>query len=527
MNRSDSIKQLQQQPSWDIIIIGGGATGLGVATDAASRGYKTLLLEQSDFAKGTSSRSTKLVHGGVRYLAQGNIRLVYDALRERGLMIKNAPHIVKKQSFIIPCYSFLSKLKYLTGLKLYDWLSGSFSFGSSSFLNKEKTLQHLPELKNNGLKGGVQYYDGQFDDARLAINLAQTSVELGGVVLNYFKVNRLLKKENKIYGVVALDLETNREYSLEAKAVINATGVFVDNILQMDAPESRPIVQCSQGVHLVFDKLFLNSNDAVMIPKTTDGRVLFAVPWHDHVLVGTTDTPLDQHSMEPVALNTEINFILKNIKKYFTHVNKADVLSVFAGLRPLAAPQKETGSTKEIPRDHKLIVSLSALITITGGKWTTYRRMAELTVNKAIEVADLKNYSCRTKNLHIHGFTPVLPDNDSLDIYGSDRALIIALIKEKSFLKEKIIDGSPYLQAEVIWAVRQEMARTIEDILARRIRLLFLDAKAAMAAAPKVAELMADELGYDEEWKYNQVKSFCALAKNYLLESYGQQIAIN
>ena len=527
MNRSDSIKQLQQQSSWDIIIIGGGATGLGVAADAASRGYKSLLLEQSDFAKGTSSRSTKLVHGGVRYLAQGNIRLVYEALRERGTMLKNAPHIVKKQSFIIPCYTIFSKLKYLIGLKLYDWLSGSFSFGSSHFLNKEKTLQHLPELKHEGLKGGIQYYDGQFDDARLAINLAQTSVDLGGVVLNYFKVNRLLKKENKVCGLVALDLEANREYNLHAKVIINATGVFVDDILQMDAPESRPIVQSSQGVHLVFDKSFLNSNDAVMIPKTTDGRVLFAVPWHNHVLVGTTDTPLNQHSIEPVALNDEINFILKNIKKYFTHVNKADVLSVFAGLRPLAAPQKETGSTKEIPRDHKLIVSPSTLITITGGKWTTYRRMAELTVNKAIEVAGLKKHSCKTRELHIHGFTSLQPGNDSLDIYGSDKALIIALIKEKSFLKEKIMEGFPYIQAEVIWAVRQEMARTIEDILARRIRLLFLDAKAAVNAAPKIAELMANELGYDEEWKHNQVKSFYALAKNYLLEPYGQPIAIN
>lgn len=527
MNRSDSIKKLQQQSSWDVIIIGGGATGLGVSVDAASRGYTTLLLEQSDFAKGTSSRSTKLVHGGVRYLAQGNIRLVYDALRERGLMLKNAPHVVKKQSFIIPCYSILSKLKYLTGLKFYDWLSGSFSFGSSHFLNKEKTMQLLPALNPKGLEGGIQYFDGQFDDARLAINLAQTSIDHGGLALNYFKVNHLLKKENKVSGVIALDLETNNEYRLEAKAVINATGVFVDDVLQMDAPESRPIVQSSQGIHLVFDKSFLNSSDAVMIPKTTDGRVLFAVPWHDHVLVGTTDTPVNQHSIEPIALNDEINFILKNIKKYFKHVSKNEVLSVFAGLRPLAAPQKETGSTKEIPRDHKLIVSPSQLITITGGKWTTYRKMAEVTVNKAIEVAGLKIVACKTKELHVHGFTSMSLREDILDIYGSDEQGIKALIKENPFLKEKIIEGFPYLQAQVIWAVRKEMARTVEDVLARRIRLLFLDAKAAMEAAPVVAGLMMNELGYDEEWKYSQVNTFCSLAKNYLVESSLQHAAVN
>ncbi|MDQ6762091.1 MAG: glycerol-3-phosphate dehydrogenase/oxidase [Bacteroidota bacterium] len=527
MNRSDSIKKLQQQSSWDIIIIGGGATGLGIAVDAVSRGYTTLLLEQSDFAKGTSSRSTKLVHGGVRYLAQGNIGLVYDALRERGLMLKNAPHVVKKQSFIIPCYSTLSRLKYLTGLKLYDWLSGLFSFGASHFLNKEKTLEHLPELNNDNLKGGIQYFDGQFDDARLAINLAQTSAALGGILLNYFSVKHLVKEEDKVKGVIAIDIETNCEYEIKAKVVINATGVFVDDILQMDAPESRPIVQPSQGIHLVFDKSFLNSNDAVMIPKTTDGRVLFAVPWHDHVLVGTTDTPLHKHSTEPVALNDEINFILKNIRQYFKQVNKADVLSVFAGLRPLAAPQKETGNTKEISRDHKLIVSPSQLITITGGKWTTYRKMAELTVNKAIEVVGLKNSSCKTKKLHIHGFTLQPLTGNSLDIYGSDQQAIRILIEENPSLNEKIIEGFPYLQAQVIWAVKHEMARTVEDVLARRIRLLFLDAKAAMQAATVVAGLMMNELGYDDEWKHNQVKSFYTLAKNYLVEPSLRHALIN
>jgi glycerol-3-phosphate dehydrogenase len=521
LNREDAIKQLDKQTTWDIIIIGGGATGLGVAVDAASRGYSTLLLEQSDFAKGTSSRSTKLVHGGVRYLAQGNISLVYGALRERGILLKNAPHIVKKQSFIIPCYSIWDKIKYLTGLKLYDWLSGKFSFGHSKYISKNKMAEIMPGIKSEKLIGSVKYYDGQFDDARLAVNLAQTCVANSGVVLNYFKVTRLLKKDNKVQGVVAVDAETGNEYSVQSKIVINATGVFVDDILRLDKPESKPIVQPSQGVHLVFHQSFLKSKAALMIPKTVDGRVLFAIPWHEHVLVGTTDTPLNKHVLEPRALEEEINFILKTVHQYFLEKpERKDVLSVFAGLRPLAAPQKETGSTKEIPREHKLMVSASGLVTITGGKWTTYRKMAEATVNKAIEVGGLKKVACTTAQLPIHGSENFESDIDyHTSVYGSDYKKINALMEADASLKHKIIDGFPYTWAEVIWAVRYEMARTVEDVLARRLRLLFLDAEAALRAAPRVAELMAGEMERDEEWKYAQLRSFRALAKNYLLET--------
>ena len=460
---------------------------------------------------------------------QGNIGLVYEALRERAIMLKNAPHVVKKQAFIIPCYSIWSKLKYLAGLKIYDWLSGRFSFGRSRFLSKKKMEQRMPQLSAHGLVGGVEYFDGQFDDARFAINLAQTCVENEGVVLNYFKVNRLLKKDGKIKGVVAFDVETNCEYQLQSKVIINATGVFVDDILHLDTPESKPIVQSSQGVHLVFDKSFLNSSSAVMIPKTADGRVLFAVPWHDHVLVGTTDTPLDKHTLEPIALEEELSFILKTIKQYFsTTINRKDVLSVFAGLRPLAAPQKETESTKEIPRDHKLMVSPSGLITITGGKWTTYRKMAEVTVNKAIDISGLKKILCKTKRLPIHGSgRNAGTDAYNFSIYGSDYAGILALMKENPSLNNKIVDGFPYIQAEVIWAVRNEMARTIEDVLARRLRLLFLNAKAAVLAAPEVADLMARELGKNEEWKYSQLESFYSLCKNYLPDTFQKKVAIN
>ncbi len=379
-NRVHILKPLSDpEKEWDIIIVGGGATGLGTALDSASRGYQTLLLEQADFAKGTSSRSTKLVHGGVRYLAQGNIGLVREALYERGLLLKNAPHLVKNVSFIIPNYHWWEGTFYTIGLGIYDLLAGKLSFGRTKHISKKKVVNKLPGINPKGLYGGVVYHDGQFDDSRLAINLAQTCLEHGATVLNYFKVTGLLKSDQqKISGVTAVDVETGEKYQLKAKVVINATGVFVDELLQMDKPGKRPLVRPSQGVHLVFDQSFMPSHDALMIPKTDDGRVLFAVPWHDKLVVGTTDTPIDSHSLEPIALEQEIDFILNTATKYFTKApGRKDVLSIFAGLRPLAAPQDDSSKTKEISRSHKLIVSESGLITITGGKWTTYRRMGE------------------------------------------------------------------------------------------------------------------------------------------------------
>ena len=517
LNRKRFVAKLEEKAQWDLIVIGGGATGLGIAVDSASRGYATLLLEQADFAKGTSSRSTKLVHGGVRYLAKGDVRLVYDALKERGLLLQNAPHLVRRQSFVIPCYSRFSKLKYLAGLKLYDWLSGRFSFGKSKFLNKTEIIRRIPGINSHALMGGVEYFDGQFDDARLAINLAQTSAEKGGVLLNYFRVTGLLKEQNKVNGVRAVDRESKKEYHLKAKVVINATGVFVDDVLQMDAPGSKPMVRPSQGIHLVVDKQFLNSGDAMMIPKTSDGRVLFAVPWHNYVLLGTTDTPLGSHSVEPVALEAEIDFVLDTFKQYLAAApTRNDVLSVFAGLRPLAAPQKDFGSTKEISRDHKLLVSDSGLITITGGKWTTYRKMAEETVNKAQEVGALPGAVCCTKEIRIHGCLEQTT-NTHLALYGTDAAHIVELLENHPALHKKLVDHFPYTEAEVVWAVRNEMARTIEDVLARRLRLLFLNAEAALQAAPRVAALMAEELQYGGKWMEEQVKEFKILVNQYLL----------
>lgn len=519
LNRNRSQRALAQEPQWDVVIIGGGATGLGIAVDSASRGYKTLLLEGADFAKGTSSRSTKLVHGGVRYLAQGDIRLVYEALTERGVLLKNARHLVKRQPFVIPCYSVFAKLKFLTGLKIYDWLSGRSSFGSSRNLSCKEVIAALPGLQIKKLVGGVEYFDGQFDDARLAINLAQTATEQGAVLLNYFNVTAIKKKGSVINGVSGMDLETRTEHLIKAKVIINATGVFVDDIMRLDAPEKAPMVRPSQGIHLVFDATVLPGKKALMIPQTSDGRVLFAIPWHNKVLVGTTDTPLARSSPEPLALPAEIRFVLETLSQYLHKApTEKDVRSVFAGLRPLAAPQKDTAATKEISRSHKIIRSESGLLTVTGGKWTTYRKMAEDAINEAIEIGHLPAAKCKTSQLRIHGSTDI-PSANHLAHYGTDAPLIEKLMDNEPFLAEKLVQPYPYTAAEAVWAVRNEMARTVEDVLARRLRLLFLDAKAAVAAAPKVAALMAVELGLDQKWERSQVAAFNTVAAGYSAET--------
>lgn len=504
---------------WDLVIIGGGATGLGAAVDSASRGFSTLLLEQADFAKGTSSRATKLVHGGVRYLAQGDIGLVREALRERGLLLQNAAHLVKNESFIIPNYSWWDGIFYTIGLSIYDILAGKLSFGRAKHISKKEITKRLPGIQQKGLHGGVVYHDGQFDDSRLAINLAQTAIEQGATLLNYFKVTGLTKDAtNKITGVKAVDTETGTYYQLKAKTVINATGVFVDDVLKMDMPEKKPMVRPSQGVHLVLDLSFLPAEDALMIPKTEDGRVLFAVPWHEKLLIGTTDTPIDSHSLEPVALDEEIDFILRTAGKYLTKAPaRADVLSVFAGLRPLAAPQDGSSKTKEISRSHKLIVSDSGLITITGGKWTTYRKMAEDIVNQAIKTGQLKNSSCKTESLSIHGNSPNPDRTNPMFVYGTDIGKILDLYNENPDWKNNVHPDSSYTKGEVIWSVRNEMARTVEDILARRTRVLFLNARLATEMAPEAARLMAGELGKDAAWEQEQVKAFNETAKNYIL----------
>lgn len=503
---------------WDIIVIGGGATGLGIALDATARGYDVLLVEQSDFAKGTSSRSTKLVHGGVRYLAQGDVRLVREASIERGRLHRNAPHLVKDQTFIVPVYTWWDRLKYTIGLKLYDRIAGKLRLGPSVFISRKEVIDKLPGIETNGLKGGVRYHDGQFDDSRLAINLVQSIWENGGEAVNYAKVTALLKNEQGyVNGVKIEDTETKLTYTLRAKAVVNATGVFVDDILQMDKPGSVKSICVSQGVHIVLDKSFYPASDALMIPKTSDGRVLFAVPWHDKVVVGTTDTPVDQASLEPQALEKEIAFILETAGTYLTKKpGRSDVLSTFAGLRPLAAPQNGEQKTKEISRSHKIIVSPSHLFTILGGKWTTYRKMGEDMVNRIEKELSWSHREPATASLPIHGYANNTDWKDPFYFYGSDAPLLRGRMNgdAQQWLSEKL----KIHKTQVIWAVEYEMARTVEDVLSRRTRALLLDAKESRRIAPQVAAIMATVLGKDENWKQQQVDDFNKLAEHYLLK---------
>jgi glycerol-3-phosphate dehydrogenase len=516
MNRTEALLKIQNcSKPFDIAIIGGGATGLGAAVDAASRGHSVVLIEQADFAKGTSSRSTKLVHGGVRYLQQGNLSLVRHALRERELLYRNAPHLVHKRSFIIPTYSWPESLFYSTGLKVYDRLAGSLSFGASHCLSRAETIHRLPTLEPSQLYGGVVYQDGQFDDARLAINLAQTATTLGAVVTNYVRCLSFMKHNDRVTGIRAKDMETETEFDIPAKVVINATGVFVDAICQMDNAGQAPLVKPSQGAHIILPRKFLPGEDALLIPKTADGRVLFAIPWHGQVLVGTTDTPVEDPLLEPHALPEEVQFILKHAAQYLVEApTLRDVLSIHAGLRPLVRPS-ESRKTSSISRDHRIVVSSSGLITITGGKWTTYRKMAEDAINQAELVGGLNQRSCQTATLQIHGWTHEFITETYLISYGSDAQEIRTLIRQQSNLGQRLHSQLEYRQAEVIWQVRYEMARQVEDVLARRTRLLFLDAKASIQCAPTVARLIAEELKLKEDWIETQLRSYRKLAEGY------------
>jgi len=500
---------------WDIVIIGGGASGMGAAVDAASRGYKTLLVEQADFGKGTSSRSTKLAHGGVRYLQQGNISLVLEALKERGIMKRNAPHLVKDLEFIVPIYDWWEGPFYGIGLKLYDVLAGKQGLGASQFLSKEETIEKIPTVETKGLKGGVIYHDGQFDDARLLINLAQTAHKQGATLLNYVKVVSLLKNEELISGVIVEDQETLKKYTVKAKTVINATGVFTDAVRKMDDEKTKPIMTSSQGVHIVLDKSFLPGNTAIMVPHTDDGRVLFAVPWHDKIIVGTTDTPVKKYPLEPVAHKEEIDFLLSHTARYLTKDPTAkDIKSIFVGLRPLVM-EGDTENTAAISREHKVEVSNSGLLTLAGGKWTTYRKMAEDVVDKAILIGDLPTKKSITEDLQIFGYHQYADIFKSLNIYGSAAPSIQKLLDDKPSYKNKLHPNYNHVEGEVIWAVKNEMTRSIEDFLARRTRLLFLDVDAALQIAEKVAHLIATELNYDNDWINKEVLQFTELTKKY------------
>lgn len=517
MNRDVFLQRLRDrhQP-WDIAVVGGGATGIGLAVDAASRGYSVVLLEQHDFGKGTSSRSTKLVHGGVRYLQQGNVSLVMEALKERGLLLRNAPHLVRELPFVVPNYQWWEAPFYGIGLKVYDLLAGQYGFGRSRLLSRDEVLERIPTLEREGLRGGVLYHDGQFDDSRLLVNLAQTAAEQGACLLNYVGVTGLLKNaQGFVAGLAFRDAETGESGTLEARCVINATGPFCDGLRRLDAPGAAPLIAPSQGVHLVLPRDFLPGDTAIMVPHTRDGRVMFAIPWHGRVIVGTTDTPVPEASLEPKPSDDEVGFLLETAGAYLARrPSRADLLSVFAGIRPLVKAG-ESGSTATLSRDHTIEISRSGLLTLTGGKWTTYRKMAEEGVDHAIVLARLRERPCVTRDLHVHGFHQNAGRFGALADYGADADGLGQLMEARPELARPLHDGFPVCGAQVVWAVRHEMARTLEDVLARRTRVLFLDIRAALEMAPAVVRLLAGELARDEAWQQRQLTQFRATAATY------------
>ena len=516
--RADILRQLGEQGSpWDVLVIGGGASGLGAAVESAARGYRTLLVERVDFAKGTSSRSTKLVHGGVRYLEQMNFTLVLDALRERGHMLRNAPHLVHDLSFVVPAYSKLSLAYYGAGLKVYERLSGRHSFGRSKFLSRERTLQLLPAISREGLRGGVLYHDGQFDDARYAISLLRTFQDLGGTAINYVEATGLLQRNGKTIGISARDTEDDSFFDLLAKVVVNASGANTESVLSMDSAEHKAVLAVSQGTHFVLPGAFLQGKTALMIPKTSDGRVLFAIPWHGSTLIGTTDEPVDHASEEPRALPKEKSFLLDHIARYFGRRPAAgEIQSVWSGQRPLV--RSGAGKTSQLSRDHRVLVSASGLVTITGGKWTTYRRMGQDTIDRAAEVASLATSPSRTVELKLHGWMEPHPESTSEWelVYGTDSALMHQLSAGHPELNELLHPLLPYRRREVVWAARYEMARTVEDVLARRTHALFLNARATIEATPSVVRLLAGELKRSEEWMKQDLERFLTVARRYI-----------
>lgn len=515
IKRSEILTTIQATNTWDVLVIGGGASGLGAALEAASRGYKTLLIEGCDYAKGTSSRSTKLIHGGVRYLAQGNIPLVKEALHERGILKRNAPHLIHDMGFLIAAYHWWSIPFYGIGLKVYDFLAGKLNLKPSRFVSRQKALELIPTLVKKGLKGGILYFDGQFDDSRLAITLMRTLQNHGGVAINHAPVVGLIKEDNKVTGAVFRDDETGLEHTVHAKNIINATGVFVDDIRRMENENVQAMLSPSQGVHIVVEKRFLPGGCAIMVPRTNDGRVLFALPWHDHVLIGTTDTAVPNIELEPRALPDEVEFILQTAAQYMNPApTRADVLSVFTGLRPLV--KADSNDTKSLSRGHIIKVSEGGVVTLTGGKWTTYRRMGQEVVDVSAKQANLPEYASVTEDLKLHGWS----DNtvaDHWQVYGCDADEIKSMVGSSKQLTNEL----PYTEAEVFWSISHEQARTVEDVLARRTRALFLDARAARKAAPRVAQILAQELELDEQWIQNQLSEFNELVEDYLLVNKG------
>ena len=513
--RAEILEQLSIPKKYDLAIIGGGATGLGVALDAAARGLSVVLLESEDFAKGTSSRSTKLVHGGVRYLAQGNVPLVYEALHERATILHNAAHIAQPLAFVMPCYKFWEQAFYGVGLILYDALAGKRSLGSTRFLSRRSTVEALPNIHPEKLKGAIQYWDGQFDDARLALALARTAAQRGALLANYCEVTGLLHDQQRVSGLTARDRETGRTFKIDATCVINATGVWVDSIRQQDTPDKKvsEMVAPSQGVHVVVDREFLPGDHAMIVPHTSDGRVLFAVPWLGKVIIGTTDTPRHDLSREPDPFKEELDFILRESKNHLARApTRSDIKSIWVGLRPLVKPpENDGGNTKKISREHTVLISPSNLVTVTGGKWTTYRAMA-LDVLKHCQEHKLipAGTQSMTQDLPLVGsqtgqsVSHKMSDAPGLAAYGDEQSCVQSLPGSERQL------GGGLTEAMVRFAARYEYARHVEDVLARRSRLLFLDARLAESMADEVGMILEQENGIDP-----QAEAFKALARHY------------
>ncbi|MBK9255406.1 MAG: glycerol-3-phosphate dehydrogenase/oxidase [Saprospiraceae bacterium] len=501
MQRDKLLKNLETDKVWDIVIIGGGATGLGAALDASNRGYKTLLIEQSDFGKGTSSKSTKLIHGGVRYLEQGNLRLVKEALEERGHLLKNAASCTSTVDLILPVYSISRLIYYYLGLKIYELLSGKLAIGKTRILSKTSVVKHFPNIKTDGLIGGVLYQDGQFNDSKLCIRIARTAVQEGATILNYTRCTGFGYENGKINTIRFTDDINKKDYEVHTKTVINASGAFADTILKMDNSDHQNLVSPSLGIHLVVDKNIGIGHFGLLIPKTTDGRVLFAIPWMNKVIIGTTDTTLNKISYDPVIPKDDVEFIIKNINQYLQFpVSEKDVKSVFAGIRPLVKGAKND-KTSSLPRDHTIIISESGLISIIGGKWTTYRKMAEDVVDTAAKRGRLKSVSCKTRSLRIDS------QYDDLEIVKTDE------------FNKKIHPEYPYTWYDVKYACMNEMAMTPDDVLSRRLRLLFQDSAAAIACSDEVAMFMQKEMNHSDEWRKTQNQDFLKTAYKYLINT--------
>ena len=517
MRREDLLAALARPTTYDVAVVGGGATGLGVALDAAARGFSVVLLESHDFAGGTSSRATKLVHGGVRYLAQGNVALVREALHERQVLLRNAPHLAQPLAFVMPSYKVWETPFYGTGLKVYDALAGSAGLGKTRFLSRAETLRELPGARADGLKGGVEYWDGQFDDARLAIAIARTAAARGALLVNYCPVTDVLHASGRVSGVRCRDAETGRSFDIAARCVINAAGVWVDDLRRLDGRSAgrteTSMVAPSQGVHVVVDRAFLPGSRALMVPKTADGRVLFGVPWLGKVILGTTDTPRTDVAREPRPFDEELRFILGEAGRYLARAPRlSDARSIWVGLRPLVRPPADAGAdTKALSREHTVLVSRSGLVTVTGGKWTTYRAMAEDVLERCFDASLLaRRVAGVTTDLRLVGSesaaAPVsISEPPGPHLYGSEAAAVAALPGAGAVL------AGGLTEAMVRFAARQEFARTAEDVLARRSRLLFLDAAQAAQAAPAVGRILREETGVDP-----QVDAFTALARSYL-----------